>query len=353
MNLTTILLVVMENIKIWLLKLAGMDTYIFPYKALINLTDLCNSRCQFCGIWKKKRNETRSIDFESVDYFFRQMGKNLIWLSLSGGEVTLYNQFQQMINQAKKRCKRLRVISFTTNGLNPEKALAYAKYIRDSQFEAMVTISLDGDRRLHDQLRGVEGNFEKCMKLYTQLKKEKIPVHFGITVSAANSAFIQKDYPKWKHDIKAVTFVHSNGIYNQQNEEDMSSVLRGLKKINKHYAIDHLSEIIEKIHIKTAIQFIETGLKKNIIPCEVLNTSIHIMPDGGIYPCMYLNKLGEIPNDSISDLMKSNKVNNLKKAIHKDQCPHCWMNCYSPFSIMQHPFKSLKILIRQDHRMRR
>ena len=39
--------------------------------------------------------------------------------------------------------------------------------------------------------------------------------------------------------------------------------------------------------------------------------------------------------------MKLNTVSEAKKIIKENNCPKCWMNCYSPHSIMQNPIQSL------------
>ena len=36
--------------------------------------------------------------------------------------------------------------------------------------DVLITISLDGDEETHDKLRGVKGNYQKCVKLYDKLK---------------------------------------------------------------------------------------------------------------------------------------------------------------------------------------
>ena len=98
MKISTIFLIIKVNVINWFKKL--FDVNIIPYKVLINLTDLCNSRCNFCDIWKiKPLNEIQINDVEKI---FKQFNKNLIWLALSGGEVTLVKYFYQMIDSAKK-----------------------------------------------------------------------------------------------------------------------------------------------------------------------------------------------------------------------------------------------------------
>ena len=47
MRISTILLIIKINFINWIKKIFKFQ--IIPYKVLINLTDLCNSRCNFCG----------------------------------------------------------------------------------------------------------------------------------------------------------------------------------------------------------------------------------------------------------------------------------------------------------------
>ena len=57
MRLKTILAIVKANINVWYYKITNQYTKILPYKILLNLTDLCNSRCTYCEIWKIKRKK--------------------------------------------------------------------------------------------------------------------------------------------------------------------------------------------------------------------------------------------------------------------------------------------------------
>ncbi len=339
MKLKTILAIVKANISVWYYKITNQYTKILPYKILLNLTDLCNSRCTYCEIWKiKPQNE---INLDNVNNIFDSLNKNLLWLSLSGGEVTLVNYYYELVDEAIKRCKNLKILAFTTNALSVNKALKYALYAKDKGLDVLITISLDGDKETHDKLRGIPGNFEKCEKLYNELKKNKINVVYGITVSDKNTSFINERYIHYKNKIRAVTFVHSEGIYNIKNKTDDLPIINSIQKILNNYYIKNLSEIIEKIHIKLSINFLKNNRKKNIIPCEVLNTSAHIMPSGDVKPCMFMNSLGNIKKEKFANIYQSEKTDLIRKEIKENKCPKCWMNCYSPHSIMQNPFRSI------------
>lgn len=172
MKLTTVFNIIYVNLIIWFRKLFRLK--IKPYKILLNLTDLCNSKCNFCDIWKiKPQNEINLSDLESI---FKSLNSNLYWLSLSGGEVTLVKYYKQMIDSLVLNCKNVKILAFTTNALAVNRALDYALYAKEKGLDVLVTISLDGDERIHDELRGVKGNFKKCFDLYYKLKAKKLIV---------------------------------------------------------------------------------------------------------------------------------------------------------------------------------
>jgi MoaA/NifB/PqqE/SkfB family radical SAM enzyme len=306
---------------------------------LINLTDLCNSRCNFCDIWKiKPENE---INVDEIIRSFDGTEKDIYWLSLSGGEVTLVKYYFELIDKLKKKLPNLKIIAFTTNCLTPNRVVKYAKYIKDSGFDPLITLSLDGDEKLHDEVRGVKGNYKKCLETYDMLKEEKILCHYGITLSDKNYEFVKNDYHNYKDTMKAVTFIHSEGIYNKENSyDDDEKIIKSLKIIDKNFKIKKLYEIIEKMHIKISIKFLEQKRKKNIISCDVLNSSIHIMQDGAVKPCMFMDEIGNIKENNMLSFLKKDSTLEIKEKIKKDQCPKCWMNCYSPHSIIQSPIKS-------------
>ena len=337
MKLITVFSIVYINLIIWFRKFLKLE--VKPYKILINLTDLCNSRCNFCDIWKiKPENEINISDVENI---FKSLNSNLYWLSLSGGEVTLVKYYKQMIDSLVENCKNIKILAFTTNALAINRALEYALYAKEKGLDVLVTISLDGDEQIHDELRGIKGNYQKCFDLYYKLRENQINCNFGITISDQNHDFVLQKYLKYKNLIKAVTFVHNHGIFGINKNIEDNKVLKSIEYIYKNYPTNKLEHIIEKIHLKIAILFLRKKREKNIIPCDVINTSLHIMPNGDVKPCMFMKSLGNLRKQQINQIINNKNTSLVREQIKKNNCPKCWMNCYSPHSIMQHPFKSL------------
>lgn len=311
-----------------------------PYKFLLELTEHCNSRCQTCDIWKKpEAGEKASLSLKHAERLLSDFGKHTLWLALSGGEITLYKDFPELALLIRKYCPHLKLVTFTTNGLNPTKALEFAKILKNLGADIFVTVSLDGDEMTHDQIRGIDGNYAKAHQTFQLLSEANITAHWGLTVSELNKKFIENDrslIPK----IKAFTFAHSHGIYKKENTISNHSLVTLLSKISSAYKISTLGEAFEWVYVRLARSHIQLN-KKNLIPCEVIGTSLHIRPNGNIQPCMFVNSLGSLESDSVSSLLQTPALQTKMADYRKGKCPGCWMNCYAPHSMMQHPWRSL------------
>ena len=330
----TLVSIFVRNIEIAFRRWFGLSPR--PYKLLLELTEYCNSRCQTCDIWKVKEEPKTHLTVENAENLLRDFGNHTLWLALSGGEITLYKNFPELVSLIDKYCRYLKVITFTTNGLLPERALDCALQLKKLGTDIFVTISLDGDEKSHDDIRGVPGNFKKTFHTYNLLKSYDVPVHWGLTVSDLNKSFIESDDPLL-NEIKAVTFVHSDGIYKKENTFSEANLLA---KVSEKYKISNLSEAFEWFYLRLSWTFLKRD-KKIPVPCEVIATSLHVRPNGDIHPCMFVNPIGTIERDKITDVLKLPFVKTKMTQYRKGQCPGCWMNCYAPHSMMQHPWRSL------------
>jgi MoaA/NifB/PqqE/SkfB family radical SAM enzyme len=273
-----------------------------------------------------------------------EYGTSLYWIALSGGEISLYKDINELILIFSKYCPNLTLITFTTNGLLPNQILSIGLEIKEKlpRCDFFVTISLDGDESLHDNIRGVPGNFKLANETLELLTKNKIKSHFGLTLSQLNMHHFKDDISLLQFNPKAISLVHDEGIYQTKLQFDNLELQGIIKQLIINYKIIHLGELIEYFFLKIAQKFLENNRKKNIIPCEVINTSLHLTPYGDVKPCMYLPSLGNIKNKSILNILHSKETNDSLQEIKKNHCPKCWMNCYAPHSMMLHPIKTIQ-----------
>ena len=313
-----------------------------PYKALLELTSACNSRCTTCAIWKNPPS-VRQADLKPAEIttFLKDFGKDLVWLALSGGEVTLVEHFPEVVEAARRFCPNLALVTFTTNGLLPEKAVEYARRVLEQGFDLFVTVSLDGDAETHDRIRGVAGNHALAVRTLRQLREAGVRAHFGITLGDANRDFVATRFPEHQADIKAVTFVESGGIYRQRNQVQDEGVLASLAVILRGYRIASPGELIEWLYLRLGRRFLTNGRRENPVPCDVLRTSIHVRPGGEVLPCMFLPAIGNLRTQSFREILHGKASRSALGRVDRAECPHCWMNCYAPHSILSHPVRSI------------
>lgn len=338
MKFSTVSLLILRNIEVYGRRVLRRTPR--PYKVLMELTNHCNSRCQTCSIWKNDAHLPQNeMSSEIVENFFRTYGANLFWLALSGGEITLYRNFAFLIDCLKKYGSSIKLITFTTNGLNPHKALEYALKLKELGTDLFITISMDGDEKTHDRVRGVPGNYKRAWQTYNLLKENGIVVHWGLTASLLNEEYVREENPELSQ-FKAITFAHSGGIYEQDNLQDDVRLAKQVKALAKSYNITSLGEIVEWLYLKLSYRFLISD-KQMAIPCEVISTNVHIRSNGFVQPCMFVEKMGDLAKQSLNQILAEPALYERIDKYRTGDCPKCWMNCYAPHSMMQHPFKSL------------
>ncbi|HIE43193.1 MAG TPA: 4Fe-4S cluster-binding domain-containing protein, partial [Candidatus Omnitrophica bacterium] len=97
-----------------------------PYRLTYALTYRCNLTCKICLIWKKRNSHELSI--YEIKRFFKRLN-NLCWLDLTGGEITLRGDVEDVIDIIIENSPYLSILHLSTNGQIPEKILSIAERI--------------------------------------------------------------------------------------------------------------------------------------------------------------------------------------------------------------------------------
>lgn len=127
----------------------------------LEITKLCNARCDFCDYWETK-HEVRLSDYRPV------ISKiNPLVISITGGEPMLRRDLPNIVKQIKE-CSIFIFTTMVTKGdlLTLEKA--------EELFEAglnQISISLDFIGGKHDSYRGIPGLWNHLSNLIPQLAK--------------------------------------------------------------------------------------------------------------------------------------------------------------------------------------
>ncbi len=137
------------------------------------VTNKCNAKCSHCFNWKTQPTseltleEIQKINFGVFDS-----------ASITGGEPTLREDLAEICRHVAKN-----KIYLNTNGLNPERIQEVVERVGAGLVS--VTVSLDGTRDVHDQIRGVKC-FDSAIETIKLCKKLGAEVTILTTVSRYN-----------------------------------------------------------------------------------------------------------------------------------------------------------------------
>ncbi len=155
----------------------------------LQITDMCNSRCCMCNIWKKHGHNIIS-PLQLKEIFKDKAFYNVEHIGFSGGEPSIVKSLEKYYYTAIKHLPNLKSISIISNSINPHDTIFISEELKNITQEYninySVMISLDGIGSIHDKNRGVKGNFESCLYAINHFKLNNINFCTGTTITSNN-----------------------------------------------------------------------------------------------------------------------------------------------------------------------
>ena len=167
-------------------------SYVFPcpYKLTFSLTYKCNLRCKICRIWEVPYR--KELDINEVEKIFKGL-RNLSWLDLTGGEITLREDLMEIVKVIIKNSKKLLIFHISTNGQLPHKIFSVVKNILKKGLLPIVNISIDGPRKVNDYLRGKNSAYFNSIETFKMLKTFKKGFYYiSCTISNYNIKYLDE-----------------------------------------------------------------------------------------------------------------------------------------------------------------
>jgi MoaA/NifB/PqqE/SkfB family radical SAM enzyme len=286
---------------------------VHPITLTFSVTSRCQSKCLTCHIGQRSRRgdfENRpDLSLEEIEKIYRSLG-HVYYFNISGGEPFLRSDLPDIVALAVRYLNPA-IIHIPTNALMPERITKMTRYIleqnrkNDAAVPLTVKPSIDGLEGLHDQIRGVRGNFKKLEETVVSLKmlEDDFPefhLEMGTVVSKYNV----------DHLDEIENYVHSLGVQSYRNEiaeeraelfnkgdgiapsaEVYERVLQRFSgKIVHHLAekrtLTRLTESLRLIYYKLAVKIL--WKKRQVIPCYGGISNLHLNFDGELWPCCVL-----------------------------------------------------------------
>ncbi|SFM48902.1 adenosyl-hopene transferase HpnH [Thermodesulforhabdus norvegica] len=135
-------------------RIAGTKRY--PLVLMLEPTHRCNLQCAGCGRIREYRDTLdREMSLDDCIDAVEVTGTPVV--TITGGEPLLYSHMKELVGEV---LKRKRYIFFCTNGLLMEEALG--EFQPHGRF--FWNVHLDGTARVHDEITGRHGSFQKALK---------------------------------------------------------------------------------------------------------------------------------------------------------------------------------------------
>jgi MoaA/NifB/PqqE/SkfB family radical SAM enzyme len=309
-----------------------------PIHVIYHCTYRCNSNCRSCFLWREleTKNTREELGADEIRKIAKAL-KGILWLQIGGGEPFLREDLPQICNAFGE----VDTIAIPTNCVNPQQIERQLREIlKNITSRLFLTLSLDGLEDMHDEIRGVKGNFNSVLETYKRvdsLRRQypnfKIGVNTVIMRDNQNEIIKIIDYVKrfFSLDMHAFEFLRGK-------PRDDSSVLPNISKCKEliatikscissySYGNGWKGMMLRKVKLYEQDLMLKT-LQKNEkqIDCFAGRLSAVINPYGDVYACEIINeKIGNLRDSGydLNRLWSSKAAGDIRKGLQGCYCTH-------------------------------
>lgn len=321
---------------------SNATTLALPYKVTFVATYHCNFRCEMCGIWQKKSVNEMTPD--EVARFFTRWSQ-FSWVHLTGGELFMRRDLDDLIAAIQRSCRSLFLLNFPTTGWFGNRVVEVVeKTLARGVGRLMVTISIDGPPKLHEELRGLPNSWARGIDTFQRLrgiKRNNFQPVIGMTLLKKNAAkveetfaAIQAEIPDFKRSELHLNIGHDSEHYFANNgREGLSAPDAEIVKAMEAHRRQtggrlHPVKFLEDRYQALVSDYLRTHTSP--LPCTAMASSCFIDPYWTLYPCSIWNEpvgnLREADFD-LQTLWLSEAARHARQNVVSGNCPHCWTPC--------------------------
>ncbi|MFH1459684.1 MAG: radical SAM protein [Candidatus Omnitrophota bacterium] len=331
-----------------------------PESITFFLTHRCNLRCKMCGQWGESGvTKTKSPEIIKEELSFSQLQRVVIdvakfkpSITLFGGEPLLYPQIIELIQEIKQN--KMHCLMITNGSLLSNTAEKIASTGLDE-----LNISLDGGAKLHNEIRGLPGIFEKIaqgikeINKYKKLNRTKKPlINLQCTITKYNYEHLDQLIDA-ANELEADSLTYHNLIFltpELMQKQKVFDAELNCSSCNWEGFIfepeldpDKLYKNVDKIlsgkhnfSVDFYPNLTKTGLKEyynnpNYLPKEYPRRCLspwivaYLFPDGEVRPCLNLSySFGNIKEKPFQEVWNSKEALNYRRILKKQSIfPAC------------------------------
>ena len=317
-----------------------------PIQIVNFITARCNLRCNHC-FYKDTLNATDpgEMNLSIINEYTKNFG-SVLWYALGGGEPFIRSDLYKLYEKVETNC-RPKVFTIPTNGWYKDRI--FLSTLRMLQFSKgkrpiIIQFSLDGNKEMHDQIRGNKSHEKvlESLEMLKQLQKMYKQLHFSVITVVTNE---NRDiYPQLIDDLLKFETNQININLFRYGTLDHPPIPD--ETLDKYKAsVERYEGFIKKRQMKrysflgAKLMRLKEALQKDLIydvakndkfvtPCTAGSLSYVVWEDGRVNACEILpDTIGNVNNSTFpKNIFKSNKAKELRKKIKDTKCK-CTYEC--------------------------
>ncbi len=287
------------------------------------VTHECNGRCRMCRMWTRGPDSLKMTPREFSELYGQPEWKGVKTLIMSGGEPTLRDDIESVLDGMLTGLAHLRTLFFCSNGLCPQKVVEFAEMASPKVDVLSVVLPLEGNAATHALLRGVDGYDQviQTLRALAGLNRANIRTSLSMTLqplncNSENLEHVQAVACETGSSYSFRPAARSEQLYANEDADDVELsvdqvrfLLRYIKKRKRKDSF--MWQLHRHLRGKTSLM----GDRRRGIRCLAGRVSVFIQSDGTIRPCIYSDRV-------VGD--KTRGLYDVDYAIgSKEPCPCC------------------------------
>src|SRR6266567_1679173 len=326
-----------------------------PPFLILFINSTCNQTCEHCFYWRNL-NRPDDLTFDELRALSDDLG-SIENLNLSGGEPFLRKEFGAICRMFI-RTNHVKQIYVPTNGSFPDRTIrALEDTLSEPSLQLFgIELSLDGMPEFHNAFRGMKDAFERAMDTYDALaelqrRDPRLRIHSISTAMATNLDEIRR----------LTTFLHERC---PAMDHHNIALIRGDRKNPslKGPALDQYRQLYEYVRrlwasreetrygsiVEPMLQWAKTRTseeQRQVVPCRAGYLTGVVYSNGDVSVCETHEPIGNLRERPFSEIWRSEKAQELRKAIAAKQC-WCTNEVFLWPSIVYQPGQLARALVK-------
>ncbi len=307
-----------------------------PIGCVAAVTYRCNARCAICDIWKREADREGELGASEYEWLPRSLRS----INVSGGEPFLREDLPAVVSAMREAAPRARIV-ISTNGLLPRRIEQMVPEMGD----VAVRVSVDAVGTLHDEIRGIDGAYERALETVERLLKLGVEdLGLAATSAGANVGELARVRElAYGLGIEFVaSAVHSSPFFfgakddsrprSSGTVEEIGDIVRDWLRSKRP------RDWAKAYYMRGLIEYVEGRPRR--LACHAGDDFFFLDPWGDVYPCNIADvKMGNVREGSFDELRRRS-AERVRSAV-ASCTEQCWMVCTVSPPMRRRPLKPL------------